>query len=255
MNDLKTGGQTPEEWWMLYFEDRDVKAEMFTDEAAAMARYEQASVGYACHLFVHSNKVRELESRLSAHAADRAMLETREANAESYTLLLTDYTRVVAERDALTAQLDATKTVAFQAQEAAKDLVAQLDAARRERDEEKRQHEIYRNRASELWDYSKGLESDFVALRAELEARESLYQFGYAVNEMVDERSHNVNEGETKLDALRRWSLERVQGLAQLADLRAQLDAAKAQCDRYLKEIEELIKKAAKRYMEDYNSK
>lgn len=38
-------------YWLLLYEDSDVKPEIFTDQASAEARYEQAKVSWAVHLF------------------------------------------------------------------------------------------------------------------------------------------------------------------------------------------------------------
>lgn len=41
----------PKRYWLIYFEESGLPDELYEIEEAARARYENAVVGYNCHLF------------------------------------------------------------------------------------------------------------------------------------------------------------------------------------------------------------
>jgi hypothetical protein len=64
-------------YWLIQFEDAGKKAEIFTDEACARARYEQLQLNWNCHLFVQVKVIDHLrqERADTVQAAVAAALE------------------------------------------------------------------------------------------------------------------------------------------------------------------------------------
>ena len=60
-------------YWAILFDDQDRRPEIFTDEQAAMRRYEQISASWNAHLLVkvHSNSLDAAERATSADANSR----------------------------------------------------------------------------------------------------------------------------------------------------------------------------------------
>jgi hypothetical protein len=67
--------------WMIFFEDADVRPEIYDTEAAARVAYERANLSWSCHLYAPAAEIERLTAELRD---ERLRRQAAEVNAKDF---------------------------------------------------------------------------------------------------------------------------------------------------------------------------